>query len=104
MLSKKQRRTTQDFKGLRPKIIFRGNVLDIAYKEGLEHKYACVISKKQIKKAVLRNKVKRKVYSVIASASPKKPGFYIIYPKTKAETTPYKEIFSELASGFATLK
>jgi ribonuclease P protein component len=106
MLPKKERLTTFDFKGLRPKTIFRGFLVDIAVYKTTEtsSRFACVIQKKRVKKAVDRNTIKRKVYAILKESKPKLSHLVIIYPKKETLTTPSTKIQSEILQGFATLQ
>lgn len=103
MLQKSERLTKTDFVGLRPRIIFRGTFVDIAVSKAPSSRFACVIAKKRIKRAVDRNKIKRKVYHIIREIKPKSPHLVIIYPKITALTSNYSHIQEEIRSAFATL-
>lgn len=103
MLPKKERLTKKDFIGLRPRIIFRGSFVDIAYVKSESTRFACVIAKKRLKKAVDRNKVKRRVYEIVKKIKPSSPSLIIIYPKTSALTTKITSIQEEITQAFATL-
>jgi ribonuclease P protein component len=103
MLQKSERLTKSDFIGLRPRIIFRGSFVDIAVSQALNSRFACVIAKKRIKKAVDRNRVKRKIYHIIRDIKPKSPHLVIIYPKITALLSSYSHIKEEIRSVFATL-
>jgi ribonuclease P protein component len=105
MLPVTKRFSKKDFEGLRPRVFFRHELFDIAYTEALPNqKYACVISKKTIKKAVDRNYVKRKVYTFLQTVSIPPTYSCVIYPKQKALTTPYSQFSLELQKAFATLR
>ena len=103
MLPKSERLTKSDFVGLRPRIIFRGTFVDIAVVPAPLSRFACVIAKKRIKRAVDRNTVKRKVYHSIRDIKPKSPHLVIIYPKITALHANYSHIKEEITSAFATL-
>jgi ribonuclease P protein component len=104
MLPKKERLTKKDFSGLRPRVVFRGNFVDIATAPTLIHsRFACVIAKKRISRAVDRNAVKRKIYHSIQETKPKSPLLVIIYPKTSVVSTSYTQIKEEIKQAFATL-
>jgi ribonuclease P protein component len=104
MLPKKKRLTKNDFIGLRPKKIVRGAFFDIAFTPNESTKYACVIAKKQIKRAVDRNKVKRKIYTIISNLPNNKKGFFIVYPKKTTCILPYTKMKDEFNQLFATLQ
>lgn len=103
MIPKSLRLTKSDFNTLQTKVIFRGDLFDIAIAKNKEKKFACVISKKRIKKAVDRNKVRRRIYSSIQELQPNIPYGVIIYPKAKSLESPYSQIQEEIRSVFATL-
>ncbi|MEN9881174.1 MAG: Ribonuclease [Candidatus Parcubacteria bacterium] len=103
MLPKMKRLTKEDFKGARPKVFFRGVICDIAHIESENQKFACVISKKKIKKAAARNAIKRKVYHSLEAIQPQVKGLFIIYPKSIPKITPYSHIHDEIMRAFATL-
>ena len=104
MLPKSERLTTQDFQKIKPKIFFRGDFFDIGYISSVTQKFACVISKKKIKTAVGRNKVKRTIFSVLKDNKPLQISHYIFYIKTKAEGAPYQTLHEEISKAFATLQ
>jgi ribonuclease P protein component len=103
MLPKSKRITTQDFKGKKTRLAYRGAFFDISVSAGEMTKFACIISKKRIKRAVDRNRVKRKVYTALKDSSTKFPCFVFIYPTKNALHVPFKEIEEELRKAFATL-
>lgn len=103
MLPKSKRLTTTDFKGLRTRVIYRGAHFDIARAENNTTKYACVISKKKIRRAVDRNKVRRKIYDALYSIEPASPSFIIIYPTKQTLFAKKGELEDELRTAFATL-
>lgn len=103
MLPKLERLTKTDFVGLRPRIIFRGTFVDIAVVSSEKSRFACVIAKKRIKKAVERNRVKRKIYHIIRDNKPKSPYLVIIYPKITALSGNSTHIKEEIIQAFATL-
>ena len=103
MLPKKERLQRLDFKDLRPRIFFRGTYVDISANTSKETKFTCIIQKKRIKKAVDRNSVRRKIYSIIQTIRPKKPYFIIMYPKQNVRTSNYSQIMTEIKSAFDTL-
>ncbi len=104
MLPKSERLTKSDFVGLRPKIVFRGVYVDIAIVPSVTtSRFACVIAKKRIKKAVERNAVKRKIYHIIREVKPKTPLLVIIYPKITVLSGSYSHYREEISQAFATL-
>jgi ribonuclease P protein component len=104
MLPKAKRLTKVDFKGIRPRVIFRGRFVDVAVVDSLVTKFACVVAKKRIKHAVDRNKVKRKIYSAVLTSNIKKPKFVILYPKQTVVSASLFEIKEEIHQVFGTLQ
>ena len=103
MLPKSERLTKTDFVGLRPRIVFRGTFVDIAISKTTTSRFACIIAKKRIKRAVDRNSVKRKIYHIIREIKPKSPNLVIIYPKVTALHASQIHIREEIGSVFTTL-
>ncbi len=103
MLPKSERLTKRDFATTRPKVVFRGTYMDIAANASDISKFACVISKKRIKRAVDRNKARRKIYHMVRETKPKNPSFIIIYPKQAVISGNRTLIWEELSKAFATL-
>ncbi len=100
MPPKKNRLSKKDFSLISKKKIIRGSFFDISIieKEGLpSFKVSCVVSKKTAKRAVDRNKMKRKIYNLFMEHKNElKPNFYIIYPKREVLYTKYDNLNSEL--------
>lgn len=107
MLPKSKRLKQEDFKGVRPKVFFRGDLLEAAYIPSSLQKFACVITKKRVKTAVARNTLKRKVFAAVRSLttnqSINKTGFMVFYLKAISQDTPYQKIEEEIRKAFATL-
>ncbi len=103
MLPKKKRLTKIDFSTIKTKMVFRGNYVDIAVSPQKETKISCVISKKTLKKAVERNRVRRRVYGIVSQEKTKTPYFIIIYPKKNSLTVKHVDIKNEIHTAFATL-
>lgn len=103
MLPKLKRLTGKDFTGLKTRIVYRGACFDIGTSPREETKYACIISKKRIKRAVDRNRAKRKVYTALTNIHPRHHSFVLIYPTKTLLTTPLSSIREELEKAFATL-
>lgn len=104
MLPKSQRLTKEDFKGLRPKVFFRGELFDIGYIPGETKKFACVIAKKTLSKAVDRNLIKRRIMECLQEVNPSKPYSFVIYPKKISLSTSYQQLHKEIIKAFATLR
>ena len=107
MLPKSERLTQEDFKGVRPKVFFRGGLFEVSYIPSQSQKFACVITKKRVKTAVARNTLKRKVFSAIKNnkgdLEKKKKGMLIFYLKVIPKDTPYLHLEEEIRKAFATL-
>lgn len=103
MLPKLKRLTKTDFKGLKARITYRGAHFDIAAVPKRETKYACIIAKKRVRRAVDRNKARRKVYEALKSIEPATPAYILIYPAKQAVSATLEAIKDELKSVFATL-
>ena len=103
MLPKPERLTKTDFVGLRPRIVFRGSFVDIATVKAEKSRFACVIAKKRLKKAVERNRVKRKIYHILRDIKLKNPSLVIVYPKITVLSGNSSHIKEEIITAFATL-
>ncbi len=99
------RLTKKDFESLKTRIVYRGELFDVAKKDNPLFKVACVISKKRIKEATGRNAIRRKILHAlnghVKTSTPK--GLFVIYPKSLPKTTPYQKIEEEILKAFATL-
>ncbi len=103
MLPKSQRFTKEDFEGKRPKVFFRSELLDIAALTLSTQKFACVTSKKTLKRAVDRNLVKRRIFSIVQEIPYSFTYSLIFYPKKSAPSTPYSQLREEIKRAFDTL-
>lgn len=103
MLPKSGRFTKEDFTGKRPKVFFRGELLDIAEISLSSQKFACVTSKKTLKRAVDRNLIKRRVFSLVQELSPSFAKSLVFYPKKGSVTAPYSQLHKEIKTAFDTL-
>ncbi len=103
MLPKLKRITTQDFKGKNARPVYRGALFDLSISPSDTSKFACIISKKRIKRSVDRNKVKRRVYSSLQDATPRTPSLVFVYPTKNALYAPQTAIKEEIMRAFATL-
>lgn len=103
MLPKSKRLAKSDFKGLRARVTYRGIHFDIATIPEKTTKYACIIAKKRIRRAVDRNKARRKIYEAVRLVEPSSPAYILIYPTKQAISAAKKEIQEELRAAFATL-
>lgn len=103
MPPKKERLHTYDFKNLGRRAQLRSPLFDIAYAPSPSVKVACVVAKKQVKRAVDRNTVRRKIYHAWRAASFTKPYAVIIHPRREALLSPVSKISEEMVKLFATL-
>jgi ribonuclease P protein component len=103
MLPKSKRLTKEDFIRNRPKIIFRGELFDIAAVTLPTQKFACVIAKKTLKRAVDRNRVKRRILNTLQKIKTTSTHSFIFYPKKISLDTPYSQLHEEIKKVFATL-
>lgn len=103
MLPKSKRLTVSDFKGLKTRIIYRGAYFDVASVPKEATKYACIIAKKRIKRAVDRNKARRKVHEALRAVETKEPSYILIYPHKQILLSRPEDIKKELMTAFATL-
>ncbi len=104
MLPKSERLTKEDFKQARPKVFFRGEFFDVALLPGEISKFACVISKKKVKRAVDRNIIKRRMLEGVKGRTLLKPQYIVFYIKTKALEAKYQTLCEEISKAFATLQ
>lgn len=103
MLPKSERLTKQDFAKARLRTVFRGTYADIAVAPAETSRFACVISKKRIKRAVDRNKAKRKIYHMLRTIKPATPHLVVVYPKQNILSGNRALIEEELLHAFVTL-
>jgi ribonuclease P protein component len=103
MLPKAARITTKEFKGVKTRLAYRGAFFDISIAPHETAKFACIISKKRIKRAVDRNKARRKVYTALGEVVPRPPNLVFIYPTKHILEAPFSAIKEEVLKAFATL-
>jgi ribonuclease P protein component len=104
MLPKLKRVTTKDFKGIKTHLVYRGSFFDLSVAPSpLSTKFACIVSKKRIKRAVDRNKARRKIYTLLQEIKTKSPLLVFIYPTKNILTAPFPELQAEIRKAFATL-
>lgn len=118
MLPKSERLNKGHFLGNRPQIFFRGKIFDAALLSMLnektipvtesnviiKNKFACVTSRKTMKKAVDRNMIKRRLFNAVKDISTLKQYYIVFYPKKGSNIVPYSHINEEISLAFATLK
>jgi ribonuclease P protein component len=97
--------TKKDFENIKTRIIFRGDLFDVAKKEDPIFKVSCVISKKRVGKAVDRNKARRRILHAFNAYIKTNPlhGYFIFYPKPIIVKTSYQKIEEEITKASATL-
>lgn len=105
MVTKELRLTKTLFKEHRTKLVYRGDLFDVASMPTLPScKIACVVAKKRMKRAVDRNYAKRRVYEAARSVGVPTSKALVIYPKSVILTAPFDEICVTLREVFATLR
>lgn len=103
MLPKSKRLTAKEFKGLRTKVLYRGAFFDVAAVPATSVRFACVVAKKRIRRAVDRNTARRRVYSLLSLVSVSSPMYVVVYPTKNILSTPYSTLSKEITTAFATL-
>ena len=104
MPPKKRRLTKNDFKKGRTKVFFSNTLFDVATIQGVENKVACVISKKTIKKAIDRNKEKRRFLNIIYKSIKNKNHISLVFfPKKTTHLVTNEKLKEEIDTFFATL-
>lgn len=96
MLPKKQRAKKGDFLNIKPKTVIRSDLFDIAKTSIKKDVFACIISKKTLKKSVERNKLRRRIFYILNKNKIIKNEFVIIYPKSKSLREEFKVLENEL--------
>lgn len=86
MLRKENRFTSKELKDVGRFSLVRGLFVDIKRLERPEQKYACIMSAKNFKRSVDRNKVRRLVYCILQDSISSKEGerkikSALLYPK-----------------------
>lgn len=104
MPPRKERLSRADFNNLSNRATLRSSLFDITYTTAPQLKVACVISKKRVKLAVERNKIRRKAYHAFKETGFNKPYIIIIYPRIEMLRSPFKETVVELSKTLDTLK
>lgn len=103
MLPKSKRFTKEDFQGKRPKVFFRSELFDVAALTLPTQKFACITSKKTLKRAVDRNLIKRRIFNIIQKLRPETSYSVIFYPKKGSPTIPHTLLHEEIKRAFDTL-
>lgn len=103
MLPKASRLTAKEFKGVKTRPTYRGAFFDLSISPSEITKFACIISKKRIKRAVDRNKAKRKIYALLEKSTPSTAAYVFIYPTKQILQAPHQALEEEITKAFATL-
>jgi ribonuclease P protein component len=103
MLPKALRITAKEWKGIKARPSYRGAFFDVSVTPAPTTKFACVISKKRIGKAVDRNRAKRKVYALLPGVKTSSPSLVFIYPTKHILTAHPDSLKEEIQKAFATL-
>jgi ribonuclease P protein component len=105
MMQKELRLTKSLFKDHKTKLIYRGDLFDVACMSTLPTKrVACVVAKKRMKRAVDRNYTKRRVYEAVRINGVFPRFAVVIYPKPPILTSAFSDICVTLRQVFATLQ
>ena len=96
MLSKKQRFSRDAFPKKRPerRLHFSWGVVSL-YKSFLP-RASVVVSKKVLRKAHERNRLKRRIYEAVQKAAP--PYSLVVYPRAEARTVAFTTLVEDLKS------
>ena len=103
MLPKQKRLKAVDFRGIIPQPVFRGTFFDVRVAPATSTKFACIVAKKRIRRAVDRNTARRKVYALIHNTTTVSPLLVFIYPTKAILQAPHTTLKDELNRAFATL-
>jgi ribonuclease P protein component len=103
MLSKSERFSKKDFEGKRPRVFFRGEFFDVEALTLPTQKFACITSKKTLKRSVDRNLIKRRIFNSIKSLTAPSSYSFIFYPKKGSPTIPFSQLHKEIQKAFDTL-
>lgn len=99
MLAKSQRIAREGFKPLLESKKYANSAYFSLKTASQSHfKAAVSVSKKVSKKAVLRNRTRRRAYGALAALMPIKPGLYLFIAKPGAESLSASEIAGEFAT------
>ncbi len=103
MIPRALRMTVKDFKGQKTRLVYRGAFFDVSVAPGTTTKFACIVAKKRIKRAVDRNTARRKVYSLLQNSTPASSSLVFVYPTKNILQAPYLALLEEMKKAFATL-
>lgn len=107
MLSKKNRISKDEFPAPREQgfRVFSPLLTAVFYQNTHDHKAAVVVSKKLAKTAVVRNRMRRRVYAALSPLFEiSKKVTVIVYPKKETEKAPFQRLQDELGQAFQKAK
>lgn len=81
----------------------RGVLFDTVYAPAETARVACVISTKRVKRAVDRNRIRRKMYHAWMMVTPHKPYHVILYPQAHVLRVAQQTLQDELTHTLTTL-
>jgi RNase P protein component len=98
MPPKSKRLESKDFTTTNKSALYKTPYFDIKILFNNKSKFACVVKKNIFSKAVLRNKTRRIVYSVLSATFKNTPYSVIAYPRKQVLDTAYKTLIDEAIS------
>ncbi len=103
MLPKKERLTVTDLEALSRGISVFSTLISLRYIEADKLKFAVSVSKKVASSAVVRNRIRRRVYAVVQKlqAEIKKPAYIMLMPKKEFADKPIDSLEVEVRSLFS---
>lgn len=96
MPPKTKRLQAKDFAKNQKSSSYKTNCFDIKVLYNNKGKFACVVKKNIAGTAVLRNKIRRKVYSIMSTVFKNEINSVIVYPRKQTLTTPFQTLVSEM--------
>ena len=102
MLPKRERLSVKDIASLSQGRSVFGSLVSLRFLPAKEAKYSVSVSKKVAKRAVDRNRIKRRVYSAVrkAKGASSIPYSVMLMPKRECLTAPLADIQSEIEALF----
>ncbi len=103
MLAKKDRLTVTDLEALSRGISVFSTLISLRYCEAPSLKFAVSVSKKVAPSAVLRNRIRRRTYSIVQKLMPQiqKKAFIMLMPKKEFAGKPIAELEVEMKGIFS---
>ena len=95
MPPKIKRLQASDFKNNQKSVTYKTPNFDIKILFNNKNKFACIVKKNIAGNSVLRNKIRRRVYSVITTVFKNERYSVVVYPKKQTLTTPHTTLVSE---------